>query len=80
MSADFGSILFKPTCSNCGRVINGDIRYRSSIDYQGITPNVCPCCGCVFENIVMPNPTNGGIFHYDKSIYNPYTEFRMGDY
>lgn len=78
MRSDFGSILFKPTCSNCGRVINCDVKYRSSIDYQGITPNVCPYCGCVFENIIIPNPTNGGIFHYDETIYKHYFDISKG--
>lgn len=74
-------ILFKPTCSNCGRVINNDVKYRSDISYgRVITPNICPYCGCVFESIVMPNPTNGGIFHYDETIYKYYSEINMGDY
>ena len=59
MSADFGSILFKPTCSNCGRVINGDVEYRSDFNYQTITPNICPHCGCTFDGIVLPNATRG---------------------
>lgn len=73
-------ILFKPTCSNCGRVLNGDVECGSGIDYAMIAPSACPHCGCVFESIVMPNPTNGGIFHYDETIYKYYSEINMGDY
>lgn len=80
MSNKFGSILFKPTCSNCGRVIDGDVKYRSGIDYAMIAPSICPHCGCAFESIVMPNPTNSGIFHYDKTIYEHYSEINKGDY
>ena len=80
MSDKIGSILFKPTCSNCGRVINNDVEYMSGIDYAMIAPSACPHCGCAFESIVMPNPTNSGIFHYDKTIYEHYSEINMGDY
>ena len=80
MSDKIGSILFKPTCSNCGRVINGDVKYRSDFNYQTITPNVCQYCGCVFENIVLPYATNWGRFHYNGEIYKPYYEINMGDY
>ena len=80
MSNKFGSILFKPTCSNCGRVIDADIKYRSGIDYAMIAPTACSHCGCIFESVVMPNPTNSGIFHYDKAIYEHYSEINMGDY
>ena len=80
MSADFGSILFKPTCSNCGRVINGDVEYRSDFNYQTITTNICPHCGCTFDGIVLPNATRGGRFHYNGETYKPYYEINMGDY
>lgn len=80
MSGDFGSILFKPTCSNCGRVIDTDVKYRSGINYAMIAPSVCPYCSCTFESIVMPNPTNKAIFHYDEAIYKPYSEISIGDY
>lgn len=80
MRSRFANILFMPVCSNCGRVINTDVKYRSGIDYAMIAPSACPHCGYTFESVVMPNPTNSGVFHYDKSIYDPYTELRMGDY
>ncbi len=80
MRSRFANILFMPVCSNCGSVIHHDVKYRSGIDYAMIAPNVCPHCGYTFESVVMPKPTNSGIFHYDKSIYDPYTELRMGDY
>lgn len=80
MSDRFGSILFKPTCSNCRRVIDSDVKYRSDFNYQTITPSVCQYCGCVFENIALPNVTNRGIFHYNSKIYKPYYEINMGDY
>lgn len=80
MSDKIGSILFKPTCSNCGQVIDGDVKYRSYIDYQMITPNICPHCGCIFESIVLPNATRWGRFHYDGTMYKQYYETSMGDY
>ena len=80
MSDKFGSILFKPTCSNCGRVIDTDVKYRSGIDYAMIAPSACQHCGCIFESVVMPNPTNSGVFHYDKAIYEPYSGISKGDY
>lgn len=80
MSDKIGSILFKPTCSNCGQVIDGDVEYRSGIDYAMIAPSACSHCGCTFESVVMPNPTNSEIFHYDEAIYKPYSEINMGDY
>lgn len=78
MSDKFGSILFKPTCSICGRVIDGDVKYRSGVDYAMIVPSICPHCESPFEQIVMPNPTNGSIFHYNKSMYEPYFELKKG--
>ena len=80
MSDKIGSILFKPTCSNCGRVIDGDVKYRSGIDYAMIAPSACPHCGCVFESVVMPNATNKATFHYDETIYKSYSGISMGDY
>ena len=80
MRSRFANILFMPVCSNCGRVIDTDVKYRSGIDYAMIAPSVCPYCGCTFESVVMPNPTNSGIFHYDEAIYKPYSEISMGDY
>lgn len=80
MSDKIGSILFKPTCSNCGRVIDGDVKYRSDFNYQTITPSVCQYCGCVFENIALPNATNWGRFHYNGEMYKPYYEIKIGDY
>lgn len=80
MSIKFGSIPFKPTCSNCWRVIDSDVKYRSGIDYAMIAPSACPYCGCAFESIVMPNPTNSEIFHYDKAIFEHYSEINKGDH
>lgn len=80
MTNNFAKIFFMPVCSNCGRVLNGDVEYRSGIDYAMIAPSICPHCGCAFESIVMPNPTNSGIFHYDKTIYEHYSEISKGDY
>lgn len=84
MRSRFANILFMPVCSNCMRVLDVDVKYRASsafsADPQTIVPQVCPHCGSLFEGIVTPNVTNGSIFHYDKSIYDPYTELRMGDY
>lgn len=75
MSNKFGSILFKPTCSNCGKVIHRDVKYRSSIDYDGIIPNACPYCGCYFETIKVPYATNSCHFTYSEDIY----EIKKGD-
>ena len=74
MSSDFGSILFKPTCSNCGSVIRCDvhsmgIKNMSDINYQAISPNVCPYCGCSFETIKIPLATNDDYFTYSDDIY-----------
>lgn len=80
MSNKIGSILFKPTCSNCGQVIDGDVEYRSGIDYAMIAPSACSHCGCTFESVVMPNTTNKATFHYDATIYKPYSEISVGDY
>ena len=66
---------------NSGREsFNSDVEYKSGIDYAMIAPSACPYCGCAFESIVIPNPTNSRIFHYDKTIYEPYSEINMGDY
>ena len=54
-------IIYKPTCSNCGEVIHGEVS-SSGWEYKGasgrgISPTVCPNCGTYFSSIVMPCPT-----------------------
>lgn len=71
MSNDFGSILFKPTCSNCGRVLDCDVEYEytdSLYHKPHIVPHFCPHCKCVFESIKLTIPSNG------RLIYSPNIE------
>lgn len=54
-------IIYKPTCSNCGAVIHGEVSskyWRDEISYgRKIAPTVCLNCGTYFDSIVMPCPT-----------------------
>ena len=73
------NILFMPVCSNCGKILDMDVKYREffSDDLStGIVPRCCPHCESQFEQIIMPNPTNRSIFHYNKSMYDPYFELK----
>ena len=81
MTNNFAKIFFMPVCSNCMKLLDMDIKYRElGVDYPAISPQVCPHCGNLFEEIIVPNVTNGSIFHYDKTIYEPYSEINKGDY
>ena len=68
MSDKFGSILFKPTCSNCGRVLDRDVEYTDSLYHKPrIVPCFCPHCKCVFESIKLTIPSNGRL-RYSPNI------------
>lgn len=68
MSDKFGSILFKPTCSNCGRVLDCDVEYTDSLYHKPhIVPYFCPHCKCVFESIKLTVPSNGRL-RYSPNI------------
>lgn len=56
-------INFLPVCSNCNKVIHGEIDYEEidTMDIRlfihkhwEITPRICPYCGEFFETITMP--------------------------
>lgn len=82
MTNNFAKIFFMPVCSNCGKILDMDVKYREFFDddfLTGIVPRCCPHCESPFEQIVMPNPTNRSIFHYNKSIYDSYYKVRQGD-
>jgi len=54
-------IIYKPTCSNCGEVIHGEVsssgwQYKGGCG-RGVSPTCCPNCGTYFGSIVMPCPT-----------------------
>ena len=65
-------IIYKPTCSNCGEVIHGEVSskyWRDGIACgREITPAVCLKCGAYFESIVMPYPKNEN-FEIDMDKY-----------
>ena len=73
------SIVYKPTCSNCGAVIKEPVYgllterfvhnpYIEMMD-SGVNPARCPECGVGFSRIEMPNKidvrydTDGGIIN-----------------
>lgn len=57
-----GKIIFKPTCSYCGAVIHGEVRYEEKtsredvliIPTRCISPDCCHNCGTDFDQIVIP--------------------------
>lgn len=68
-----GKILFKPTCSECGVVLRGDIEYGKSYSIYGIgsiIPYTCPSCGCAFDTISLPRVTDADRFYYNDNIYS----------
>lgn len=62
-------ILFKPICSNCGKMIRGDVKYnRESL----IIPYACPYCNKLFECIKVPKVTDNMLFDYEDGMYGEY--------
>lgn len=60
-------IVYKPHCSNCGAVINDEIKYIEyterviinkikNITPIDIFPYKCPCCGKYFDSIIIKPP------------------------
>ena len=57
-----GKIIFKPTCSHCGSVIHGEVRYEEIASRENmiilpikcISPGCCRNCGTDFDQIVIP--------------------------
>lgn len=57
-------IVYKPHCSNCGAVINDEIKYVEyaiinkikNITPIDIFPYKCPCCGKYFDSIIIKPP------------------------
>ena len=56
-------IVYKPHCSNCGAVINDEIKYIinkikniTPITPIDIYPCKCPCCGKYFDSIIIKPP------------------------
>ena len=56
-------IIYKPTCSNCGAVISGEVRYTEEMNrddimiipiMRHISPSHCTKCGTFFDCIVTP--------------------------
>lgn len=51
--SEFCKIIFRPTCSFCGNVLQNSI-----VDAHGttsfVTPNICSYCGKYFDRIIMP--------------------------
>ena len=62
-------IIYKPHCSTCGAVINGDIMYETitlptseysifNHEYTNIYPTRCESCGEYFDCIEIKPPTD----------------------
>lgn len=57
-------IVYKPHCSNCGAVINDEIKYIEHVIINkiknitpiNISPYTCPCCGKYFDSIIIKPP------------------------
>ena len=55
-------IIYKPTCSNCGAIISGEVRYTEepsrediiTFPIRHISPTHCTKCGTYFDCIVTP--------------------------
>ena len=54
-------ILFRPTCSNCGKQLYEIISYEkqsalfcAALFERGIEPEICPYCKEVFDSIEIP--------------------------
>ena len=65
MNDDIASILFRPICSKCKHILYTEINcseypiltnYYSGcyLGYYEITPEKCPYCNAIFNNIEMP--------------------------
>ena len=76
MNYEYPAIVYKPTCSECGRVINEQIGYfpevvgyrtngtKMEVLSPRLTPSECPHCGCTFKQIIYqyaPKLTQGAI-------------------
>lgn len=65
-------IIYKPTCSECGNVIHGEVSSKhwehGEASGRGIAPTVCLNCGAYFRSIVMPYPKNED-FEIDMDKY-----------
>lgn len=69
-------IIYKPTCSNCGAVLDCDVSYTEERTLDGriimptseISPCACPNCGEFFEEIIIPNYRKTWNFSTDISV------------
>lgn len=62
-------IEYKPICSNCGKIINQQVKVVQDLrqivpgfpcciaDPWRIEPPICPWCGCIFDKVVVNAPT-----------------------
>lgn len=74
------SIIYKPVCSSCGKVIPGKVScINGTIFTEWIhgspttNPSLCPHCNEHFETIIVPCPNagmNGEVFIEDMGEYD----------
>ena len=76
-------IIYKPTCSECGTVLHGDVSctyYKSyAVDLPVIThgepsiePLICPNCGVCFTAIIVPRATSDINFDANMDSFDSY--------
>lgn len=69
-------IIYKPTCSNCGEVLDCDVSYTEERTREGriimptseISPCACPNCREFFDGIIIPNYRKNWDFSTDISV------------
>lgn len=73
-------IVYKPTCSECGTVLHGDVSCKYYIPYDdelpviihgepAIEPMICPNCGVCFTSIIVPRATSDINFEANMDDY-----------
>lgn len=77
-------IVYKPTCSECGTVLHGDVSCTYYMPYVGeecktqiygepvIGPSICPKCERAFTSIIVPRATSDINFDANMDSFDSY--------